>query len=183
MALVVFTDSGDDGETVEERSGKGPSAGDVARARPVSSVFARLRSHRLVVVVIFPVVSLHDELDDLLLEELHLDRDGLVPLAGVEHVQLVRNVPQIADRRLAHLDHILVAPLLVLRLDGHEGERAHDDVANDQAANADVAEEESDEFTSEFLDFVETRIRIGNRRVGRRPPHRSVVRRMVPAVR
>ena len=186
--MLRHTDGGDDSEAVEERSRKWPGAGDVSFSRrSVASAasWIRLRSQRLVVVVvILAVVALHDELDDLLLEQLHLDGDGLVPLARVEDVQFVRYVPQIADRGFADPDHILVAPLLVLRLDGHKGERSHDDVAYDQATNAHVTEQEGDEFTGELFHFVDTRVGIGGRRMlGQHlPPHRPVVPSVVMMV-
>lgn len=167
---IQVTDCGDDGEAVEERGRKGPGAVG-HRFRAVLAVVQRL-------VVVFAVVAVVDELDDLLLEQLHLDGDRLVPQARVEHVQLVRYVPQIHDGVLAGAHDVFVAALLVLRLDGHKGESAHDDVTHHQAADANVTEQEGHQLAEELFHFVAARIGV-DMLPGRRRRRSMVVVRMV----
>lgn len=91
---------------------------------------------------------------------LKLVNDGLClqsPVAAVQRVEALRNLPEARHGCVAVLGHKVVRPFLGRRLNGLEGNGAENEVADDEDADADLAEDEGEEGAEVVLELLPRR--------------------------
>ena len=108
----MFTNRCDQDDGIEEGTGVGP-------------LYFRF------ILIAVPALLLH-RLDELGLEILQLERDGIRPVLLEQDGHVLGQLPQLFGDIFADQEHVTLDLLLVLRFERFENERAHDAVADDE---------------------------------------------------